>query len=207
MKCPFVARFLDEGPFILGSGSPRRRRILHGLGLEFTVDAPRVEENLVTGESPREHVRRLAEAKVRDVASRHERGTVLAADTVVEIDGRILGKPGDSADARRMLRTIRGRWHEVWTGVAVARASDGKVALGHEMTRVLVRDLSDDEVDEYVACGEPLDKAGSYAIQDCGAAVVERVDGCFYNVVGLPVVRMLRVLEELRGGAGRGRME
>lgn len=204
MNCPLVTRLIDERPFVLGSSSPRRRRILEGLGLDFVTDAPRVDESVLAGESPREHVLRLAEAKVRDVVSRHERGTMLAADTIVEIDGGILGKPADPADAQRMLRTIRGRWHDVWTGVAVARASDGALSLGHEMTRVLVRDLSDEEVDAYVACGEPLDKAGSYGIQDCGAAVVERVDGCFYNVVGLPVVRMLRILEDLRGGGVRG---
>jgi septum formation protein len=197
VSCPLVAHLIEEQPLILGSGSPRRRRILDGLGLDFVVDVPGVPEELLPGEGPEEHVLRLAGGKARDVASRHERGTIIAADTIVLIDGRVLGKPSGPEQAVEMLKTIRGRWHEVFTGVAASRASDGAVSTGHERTRVLVRDLSDREVDEYVAGGEPLDKAGSYGIQDCGAAVVERVEGCFYNVVGLPVVRMCSVLEKL----------
>ncbi len=150
------------------------------------------------GESPAEHVERLSRAKTLEVVGRHPRGTVLGADTTVLLDGHLLGKPRDADDAVRTLRTIRGRWHEVLTGVTAARCSDRALASGHERTRVLVRDLSDREIDEYVAGGEPLDKAGSYGIQECGAAVVERVEGCFYNVVGLPVARLLAVLEELR---------
>lgn len=201
MTCPLVSRLIDENPLVLGSSSPRRRRILEDLGVEFIVDAPDVDERVLPGEEPLAHVTRLAEAKARDVAARHTRGTVLAADTVVLIDGAILGKPAGAEDAVRMLRAIRARWHEVFTGLAVARASDGALVTGHERTKVLVRDLSDGEVDDYVAAGEPLDKAGSYGIQDCGAAVVERVDGCFYNVVGLPVVRLCKLLEDLRADA------
>ncbi|MBD3347659.1 MAG: septum formation protein Maf [Candidatus Eisenbacteria bacterium] len=188
---------------ILGSGSPRRERILRDLGLDFLIDAPRIKESVLPGEGPREHVLRLALAKARDVAARHERGTVLAADTIVWFDGRILGKPGGPEDARRVLRETRGRWHEVYTGVASARASDGAEATGCEVTRVLMRDLSEEEVDLYVESGEPLDKAGSYAIQDCGSAVVTRVEGCFYNVVGLPVVRVCEILERMERAAAR----
>jgi len=197
LTCDLVSRLIDEGPLVLGSGSPRRRRILEGLGLEFIVDPPDVPEDALPDEGPREHVSRLACDKARRVASRYERATVLAADTIVWIDGHILGKPRDAEEARTMLITTRGRWHEVYTGLSVARASDGALRSGHEVTRVLMRDLSDHEVELYVESGEPLDKAGSYAIQDCGSAVVERVEGCFYNVVGLPVVRMCCLLEEL----------
>jgi len=200
VRCSLVSRLIDETPLILGSGSPRRERILRSLGLEFEIDVPGVEEVVLPGESPREHVLRLAREKAADVVAGRGRGTVLAADTVVFIEGRILGKPNDAADAARMLRETRGRWHDVFTGLRIVRASDGTGAEGLEVTRVLMRDLSDADVDLYVGSGEPLDKAGSYAIQDCGSAVVERVEGCFYNVVGLPVVRMCRVLEELRGG-------
>jgi septum formation protein len=204
MTCCLVRHLIGEEPLILGSLSPRRSRILDGLGLEFLVDPSGIPEDALEGEDPEEHVRRLALAKATEVASRHARGTVVGADTIVLLGGRLLGKPDGPPEASEMLRAIRGRWHEVLTGVAAVRASDGASAVGAERTRVLVRDLSDEEVDEYVASGEPLDKAGSYAIQDCGAAVVERVEGCFYNVVGLPVVRLCRVLDELAAVGRRG---
>lgn len=198
MSCSLVSALIEESPLVLGSGSPRRRRILKSLGLDFVVDPPGVPEDLVEGEEPEAHVRRLAGVKARAVAARYEAGTVLSADTVVVLDGRLLGKPDGPEDAGRMLRSIRGRWHIVFTGVAAVRCSSGAEAGGCERTRVLVRDLTDGEIDDYVAGGEPLDKAGSYGIQECGSAIVERVDGCFYNVVGLPVVRLCRVLEELQ---------
>ena len=202
MSCTLVSRLVAEPPLVLASSSPRRRRILAGLDLEFGIEHPGVEENALDGETPEEHVTRLALAKASAVACRHDSGTVLGADTIVLLDGALLGKPADAADARRMLRTTRGRWHEVLTGVGLVRCSDGASVSGFERTRVLMRGLSDSEVDEYVASGEPLDKAGSYGIQECGAAVVDRVDGCFYNVVGLPVARLCRMLEELAASRG-----
>jgi septum formation protein len=202
VSCAIVSRLISELPFVLASSSPRRKRILEGLDLEFRVEHPDVPEDALDGESPDDHVTRLALAKASEVAERHESGTVLGADTIVLLDGRILGKPADAEDARRMLRTTRGRWHEVFTGVGLVRCSDGASVTGYERTRVLMRDLTDDEVDEYVAGGEPLDKAGSYGIQECGAAVVDRVEGCFYNVVGLPVALMCRMLEELSSTDG-----
>ena len=197
MSCTIVSCLIAETPFVLASSSPRRRRILEGLDLEFTVEHPDVPEDAVDGETPEEHVTRLALAKAKAVAAGHVSATVLGADTIVLLEGQILGKPADADDARAMLRSTRGRWHEVFTGVGLVRCSDGAAVTGCERTRVLMRDLTDEEVDEYVAGGEPLDKAGSYGIQECGAAVVDRVNGCFYNVVGLPVVRMCRMLEEL----------
>jgi septum formation protein len=197
VSCWLLAHLIEEEPLILGSASPRRVSILEGLGLDFTVDPSGIPEDPLDGESAEAHVTRLALAKAVEVAGRYERGTVLGADTIVVLDGRLLGKPDGPARAEEMLRAIRGRWHEVVTGVAAVRASNGSTAVGSERTRVLVRDLADAEVRAYVEGGEPMDKAGSYAIQGCGSAVVERVEGCFYNVVGLPVVRMCRVLEEL----------
>lgn len=197
MSCRLLEHLVEEEPFILGSASPRRVGILEGLGLDFVVDPSGIPEDPLDGEAAPAHVTRLALAKAVEVAGRYERGTVLGADTIVVLGGRLLGKPGGADEAERMLRAIRGRWHEVVTGVAAVRASDGASAVGSERTRVLVRDLTDAEVRAYVEGGEPLDKAGSYAIQGCGSAVVERVEGCFYNVVGLPVVRMCRVLEAL----------
>jgi septum formation protein len=201
VNCGLIADLLTELPLVLASSSPRRRRILEGLDLEFEIDFPGTEEDIDPGETPEDLVVRLAALKAADVARRHSEGTVLGADTIVIIDGVMLGKPSDPADAVRMLRTISGRWHEVLTGLAVVRCSDGETVRGFERTRVLVRELTGSEIDGYVAGGEPLDKAGSYAIQECGAALVSRVDGCFYNVVGLPVVRLSQLLKELRGGA------
>ncbi len=197
MACELVKRLVSEEPIVLGSSSPRRRRILDGLDLEFIVDAPDIDESLENGESPEDHVKRLAWLKAATVAGRHEKGTVIAADTIVILDDRILGKPADNRDAVEMLKMLRGRRHEVLTGVAVLRCSDGAGAVGVESTEVLVRKLSDDDIESYVEGGEPLDKAGSYAIQDCGAAIVEEVSGCFYNVVGLPVALLCDALSRL----------
>lgn len=197
MSCWLLEHLIEEEPLVLGSASPRRAGILEGLGLDFVVDPSGIPEDALDGEDAVDHATRLALAKASEVAARHGRGTVLGADTIVVLDGRLLGKPEGPREAEEMLRAIRGRWHEVVTGVAVVRASNGTSAVGSERTRVLVRDLADEDVRAYVEGGEPLDKAGSYAIQGCGSAVVERVEGCFYNVVGLPVVCMCRVLEEL----------
>jgi D-tyrosyl-tRNA(Tyr) deacylase len=194
---------VGEQPFVLASASPRRRAILEGLGLPFVVAPTGVPEDAAPGESPSDHVLRLAGAKAAAGARGRPAGTVLGADTIVVLDGAFLGKPAGPDDAVRMLRSLRGRWHDVYTGLSLARCSDGATVSGFETTRVLVRDLSDLDVDAYVAGGEPLDKAGAYAIQGCGAAIVERVDGCFYNVVGLPVTRLIALLGEL--GAARGR--
>jgi septum formation protein len=164
------------------------------------VDPPNIHEAVVEGEGPREHVERLAVLKAAVVAKRLTRATIVAADTAVLLDGRLLGKPVDPAEAERMLRSMSGRWHEVLTGVAVMRCSDAACARGTEKTRVLFRDLSESEIRAYVAGGEPLDKAGAYGVQECGAALVERIEGCFYNVMGLPVVRLRGLLAELDGG-------
>ncbi len=197
MKCPLMDGLVSESPLILGSASPRRKRILEGLGLEFAVDVPDVDESASDGETSAEHVRRLSWLKAATVAGRYQEGTVVAADTVVVLDGELLGKPADPAEAVGMLLMLRGRWHDVYTGVTAFRCSDGASAGGVERTEVLVRFLSEDDIAAYVGAGEPLDKAGSYAIQECGAALVEQVRGCFYNVVGLPVVRLCDILRQL----------
>lgn len=197
MPCDLVSRLVLEHPFVLASGSPRRRSILSGLSVPFVAEAPGVPEDALAGEAPAEHVVRLARLKARRSAQARPTGTVLGADTVVVLDGAILGKPAGPSEAGLMLRSIRGRWHEVYTGLSLVRCSDGAEASGFERTRVLVRALTDSDIETYVAGGEPLDKAGAYGIQECGAAVVERVDGCFYNVVGLPVALLIRLLNEL----------
>ncbi len=197
MNCALMDSLVTESPLILGSGSPRRKRILAGLGLEFVIDVPDADETALDDETPVEHVRRLAWLKAATVAGRYDEGTIIAADTIVVLDGELLGKPRDPEHAIEMLTMLRGRWHEVYTGVAAMRCSDGASAGGVEGTDVFIRFLEEGEIAAYVAGGEPLDKAGAYAIQDCGAALVEQVRGCFYNVVGLPVVRLCDVLKQL----------
>jgi septum formation protein len=195
---------IREWPLVLASGSPRRRRILDALGLDFSVDPPDIHETAVEGEGPGEHVERLAVLKARSAADRRDRATIVAADTAVLLEGTLLGKPGGPSEAERMLRSMSGRWHEVLTGVAVMRCSDAALARGVERTRVLFRDLAESEIRDYVAGGEPLDKAGAYGVQECGAALVSRIEGCFYNVMGLPVVRLRGLLVELDGRGGTG---
>jgi len=190
MSCEFITSRISEPPLVLASGSPRRSAILRGLDVDFVLEPHLTEELERAGETPQEHVVRLAAEKALDVASRRERGTVLGADTIVLMDGAVIGKPRDEAQAGAMLAALEGRTHDVLTGVALVRASDSVTVTGS---------LSSDEIASYVEHGEPMDKAGSYAIQDCGAGLVSRVEGCFYNVVGLPVVRTIELLDELAG--------
>ncbi|MGA7616059.1 MAG: nucleoside triphosphate pyrophosphatase [Thermoanaerobaculia bacterium] len=182
--------------FILASASPRRRELLEALGLRIHVIPSGVEEQLGAGESPQEYVSRLAAEKAEEVARRHPEDWVIAADTVVYIDGRILEKPSDPADAKRMLATIAGREHEVFTGVALRRISPDHRDVRVSRTRVRMTVLSDQEIEWYVATGEPLDKAGAYAVQGVGAMFIESVDGNYTNVVGLPLVTLFGMMKE-----------
>lgn len=171
---------------VLASASPRRRELLGRLGVEFTVVPSEIEERL-EGAPSGDTVAALALDKARAVAERVGEGIVLGADTVVVIDGIALGKPVGADDARAMLRRLRGRAHEVVTGVAVVDARSGRAETTSAVTRVVMADVSDDVVDAYVASGEPLDKAGAYAIQGGAAALVVGVVGSYSNVVGLPL--------------------
>ena len=172
---------------VLASASPRRAEILRAVGWEFEVVAADVDESLREGESAREYVERLAREKAQTVAGARLFGLVLGADTTVVADGEILAKPEDDREARRMLRLLRGRWHEVLTGVALVRAEEGRAVVSHERTRVKFAGMSDAEVEWYVATGEPRDKAGAYAVQGRAALFIEAVEGDYWNVVGLPV--------------------
>ncbi len=180
---------------VLASASPRRREILGRLGLEFEVlPAPdHVEGDPRPDEAAEAFVLRAARAKADAIAEGRRGVVVVAADTVVVVDGEILGKPAGEAEAAAMLRRLAGREHVVYTGVAV-RDDRGGSGAGVESTTVRFRGLSDDEIDAYVATGESLDKAGAYGIQAYGATLVAAIDGCYFNVVGLPVVRLLEVL-------------
>ncbi|WP_324667829.1 Maf family protein [Geochorda subterranea] len=181
---------------VLASTSPRRRRLLAMLGTRFELETPAVDESSFDDMAPPDRlVMRLAEAKARDVATRRPDDVVIGADTVVVLDGQILGKPRDREEARRMLTRLSGRTHQVWTGVAVVHLAAGRAAVEAERTDVTFRPLSPDEVERYVQLGEGMDKAGAYAVQGVGAVFVERLEGCYYNVVGLPLARLHRMLE------------
>ena len=186
---------------VLASGSPRRRQILAQLGLAFeALAAPDgVETPWDRSEEPTSFAVRLARRKAAAVSEVRPDALVVAADTVVVLEGEVLEKPDDEADARRMLARLAGREHIVHTGAAVEAPGAGgerSVAVGLESTRVRFRPLGADEIDRYVATGEPLDKAGAYGIQGYGAALVESVGGCYFNVMGFPVVRVLALLAE-----------
>jgi septum formation protein len=172
---------------ILASGSPRRRTLLSELGVPFSVIVSDVAETADPELNPPEQAIALAEQKARAVAAKLAEGLVLGADTIVVLDGEILGKPVDDEDARRMLRRLAGRPHRVITGIALVDAATGAVSRSVVTSVVHVRPLSDEEVAAYVATGEPRDKAGAYAIQGIGAGLIAGLDGCYTNVVGLPL--------------------
>ncbi len=191
--------------FILASSSPRRRELLRSRGFEFHVVEPNVDESLREGESPEHTAARLALSKARSVAERVDPGScVLAADTIVVIDDTMLGKPTDAEDAARMLMRLGGRTHRVITGYAalVAGSSSqtvagGGIESGVEVSRVQMRPIHCEEARAYVASGEPLDKAGAYAVQGEGGRFVERIIGSRSNVIGLPLEPVIRALERL----------
>ncbi|WP_058187361.1 Maf family protein [Terracidiphilus gabretensis] len=181
---------------ILASASPRRRELLTQAGFSFTVKAADIDESVLPGEDPEAYVTRLAREKAQTIfdALDDAAAVVLGADTTVVLDGEILGKPLDKADAVRMLRALSGRTHRVITGVAVvtARGTDGTA----EVTEVRFCELSDSEIAEYVETGEPMDKAGAYGIQGRAGKWIPRIEGCYFNVVGLPLARVCAMLRE-----------
>jgi septum formation protein len=177
---------MSDRPLVLASGSPRRAELLRQAGIRFEVSVPDVDETLHPGEAPEAYVRRLAAAKARHVAASHPGRPVLGADTTVVVDGQVLGKPYDAADAARMLGQLSGRSHLVLTGVCLIGPA-GETRIDAAVTTVEFRALQAAEIGEYVDSGEPMDKAGGYAIQGGAAGFVTRLDGEYSNVVGLPV--------------------
>lgn len=180
---------------ILASASPRRKELLEMIGLPFTVVPSQVEEPPFTGGAPEEYALALAMAKGEEVAGQVPEGLVIAADTIVVVDEMVLGKPATTEEARRMLRLLSGRTHVVITGVVVREVQTGRTASRAAKTLVTFRPLSSEEIDRYVATGEPMDKAGAYGIQGRGALLVERIEGCYFNVVGLPLVMLGELLQ------------
>ncbi len=180
---------------ILASQSPRRRELLTLVGIAHEVVPADINEDVRALERAAPYTERLAREKAEVVAARHPDAVVIAADTTVAVDGEIVGKPVDAADARAMVRRIAGREHVVFTAIAVARG--GRVVSAVEEVTVTVRALSDDEIAAYVATGEPMDKAGGYGIQGWGATIVERVDGDYFSVMGLGLRRLVDLLQQL----------
>jgi len=183
---------------ILASASPRRAEILRNAGISFSVLSSAIDETPTSSESPNDLVLRLANAKAELVAARAiGPAIVIAADTVVVLNGKILGKPRSTDDARRMLEQLSGRTHSVLTGVSLIRLPDAVHLEFVESTLVHFNPLADDEISAYLSTDEPYDKAGAYAIQSRAARFIPRIEGCYFNVVGLPVARLVSNLHEL----------
>ncbi len=187
-------RQLTDKPVILASQSPRRRALLNQIGLEFLVKTVVVDETVYNKEEPEEHVKKLSLLKAQKVANEQENAIVIGADTVVSIDGDILGKPEDEQHAYKMLRRLSGHTHHVYTGFALIDRPSNRSLTDVERTAVHFRPLSDDEINSYIATQSPMDKAGAYGIQDFSALFVDYIEGCFYNVVGFPLTRFYLAL-------------
>ncbi len=186
-----------QGKIILASASPRRLELLDSAGVEFEVFASRIPEDILGEETPEDHVRRLARDKALDVAARVEGRFFIGADTVVVCDGEIMGKPADAPDAERMLKKLSGIAHSVITGYAVFDKERDDLLVEAVTTRVSFKYLRDEEITAYIATGCPFDKAGAYAIQGGAAHMVEKIDGSYTNVVGLPLCEVVDALRRM----------
>jgi septum formation protein len=185
---------------ILASASPRRAKILAAAGIPFEIRTAVMDESHLGDETPEKMVERLAREKANAVARVGNFSgphIILGADTVVVADGEILGKPGDAAAARLMLQTLQGCEHRVITGFALLRTLDGRIHSGYETTRVWFSGMAEAEIDAYVATNEPLDKAGAYAIQGIAGRYISRIEGCYFNVVGLPLASVWEAMKDL----------
>lgn len=182
---------------ILASGSPRRKELLEILGLPFKVAVSQAEEEIHRDMTPEQLAMELALLKAQDVARQYQSGLVIGADTIVVLDNQILGKPATKAEARQMLSLFSGGSHQVITGLAVVDAGTGTKQVSHETTKVWFRSLEAKEIDWYVETGEPMDKAGAYGIQGKGSILVDKIEGCYFNVVGLPLTRLYLMLKEM----------
>lgn len=181
---------------VLASASPRRRELLSNIGLDFTVIPGNIDEPLLDGLSPSKQAEALALAKARFVAGQLSGGVVLGADTIVVLEGRMLGKPANASEAIAMLEFLQGREHVVYTGVALVDVSTGRDATLSESTRVHFVALDRPTIEWYVSTGEPMDKAGAYGVQGLGSMFIEGINGCYFNVVGLPLRRVALMLKE-----------
>lgn len=174
-------------PLVLASSSPRRKELLQGLNLSFKTHPSHEEESVLKGTEPKDMVEILSLRKAKSVASHYNDGLVIGSDTIVVCDNHILGKPEDKNDAFQMLTLLQGRMHLVYTGIAIVEAGTGISKVSHNKTEVFFKPLNADKIHRYIETGEPNDKAGSYAIQGYGATLVEKINGDYFTVVGLPV--------------------
>ncbi|MBO8462928.1 MAG: septum formation inhibitor Maf [Firmicutes bacterium] len=186
-------------PVILASGSPRRREILEQVGIAHTVMVSEIDER-ITKSKPEQVVMELATQKSEDVASKVTEGVVIGADTVVAFDGNILGKPKSEEDAFLMLKTLSGCTHSVFTGVCMILKKDGATvdkSIFYEETKVMMCEMTKEEIEDYIVGKEPMDKAGAYGIQGEAGMFIERIDGDYYNVVGLPIAKVVQEMKHL----------
>jgi septum formation protein len=186
---------VSECRVVLASASPRRRQLLDLIGIAHEVRPANIDETMRPREAPRRHAERLAREKASAVAKRDPDLITIGADTIVVVNRTVLGKPRDAGDAARMLALLSGREHVVTTAVAVARGKKLRSAV--EEVRVKFRRLRDEEIEAYIATGEPMDKAGAYGIQGYGATIVERIEGDYFAVMGLPIVRLIALLRDV----------
>jgi len=186
----------DIKTIILASASPRRKEILEKTGLKFRVDESLYEEKMMPGMKPRELVRFLSREKAGDVARRHSDAIVIAADTIIVFRGRIFGKPLNRDHAKEMLKALSGNVHSVITGFTIIDAACGKELTGSAETKVFFKRLSDEDIEAYIGSGEPMDKAGAYGIQGLGAVLVKKIEGDFFNVMGLPLYTLAENLKK-----------
>ncbi|KNZ69569.1 maf protein [Thermincola ferriacetica] len=180
---------------ILASASPRRRELLDAVGLPYQVQVSAIDEKIPAAMTPADTAMNLALQKAQNVAGKFASGIVIGADTIVVLNGHVLGKPKDKTDAVNMLQALRGTTHQVITGLAVIDAEDGKTVQAFEETEVCFKNISDDDINAYVATGEPMDKAGAYGIQGLGGLFVAGIRGCYFNVVGLPIPLLAEILK------------
>jgi septum formation protein len=186
---------VSECRVVLASASPRRRQLLDLIGITHEVRPANIDETMRPRENPRRHAERLAREKATAIATRDPDLITIAADTIVVVNRKVLGKPKDTDDAAQMLALLSGREHVVTTAVAVSRGKKLRSAV--EEVRVKFRRLRDDEIEAYIATGEPMDKAGAYGIQGYGATIVERIEGDYFAVMGLPIVRLIGLLRDV----------
>jgi nucleoside triphosphate pyrophosphatase len=189
--------FLRE-KLVLASSSPRRTELLNRAGWPHEVMVAGIDESVRPNEKAAAYVERLARSKAEAVAQRLEEGVVLGADTTVVVENQILGQPQDDDDARRMLRLLSGKWHDVLTGVALVRVG-GETRVAHEATRVRFAEMSESEIDWYIASGEPVGKAGAYGIQGKAALFIEEIEGDYFNIMGLPIRLVYELAADFRG--------
>jgi septum formation protein len=182
-------------PIYLASKSPRRKKLLNSLNLDFKTVTVECEEQIRKSESPASIVKRLSKDKLNAALAKIKNGIIITADTIVVLDGKVIGKPKNKKDAEKILKFLSGRSHSVYTGFSVFNTNTGKLITDYEKTSVSFRKLRSDEIIKYIQTGSPMDKAGAYGIQDdFGAVFVEKINGCYNNVVGLPLTRLYQAL-------------